>query len=246
MELPQKQLDRWFAKAPGKTLLAAESNVLSDLLPRLFGYHLLQIGGPGQSEWLDAARIPHRIHLSPGCPCHFKGSCLIGNLEELPFAPDSIDVVLLPHMLEFTRHPQQILQEVYNILIPGGYVVILGFHTWSLWGLARLMKDHKEMPWRGTFYSSHRIRHWLTQLGYSIEDHKTLYFRPPLEDAEMLEKLSFMESIGSTLWPFLGGAYLILAKKRVASLTQIRPNSNHKRVRIHNSVPQPTARSSDG
>lgn len=243
MKISQGQFDRWFAKPPGKVLLEAESNLLSDLLPRLFGYYLLQLGGPSENNgWLKACRIPHLIHLSPSCPCAFTGTCVIGPFDDLPFAPDSIDVALLPHVLEFSDNPQQILQEIYNVLIPEGYVVILGFHPWSLWGATKLFTNKKTLPWRGKFYSSYRVRRWLTHLGFDVEKHSTLFFRPPLSKVAGLQKLFFMEAIGQLLWPYLGGVYLIVAKKRVTSLIPVKSQLFAKRLRVPHSVAQPTAR----
>lgn len=242
MESRQKQLDHWFEQTPGRELLEMESQLLSHVLPRLFGYHLLQLGGPTHGNWLGHCRIPHKIYLNIEQPLHSNGSRLVADYHELPFLPDSLDVVLLPHVLEFTRHPRQILEEVYDILIPEGYVVILGFHPWSLWGLTRLFKNRKKMPWRGKFYSSFRVRHWLSSIGYEIEDHKTLFFRPPLSNKKWLRRLLFLEATGQLLWSYLGGVYLIVAKKRVEAVTPIFSNSLTRRVKVPRGVAQPTAR----
>jgi len=39
----------------------------------------------------------------------------------------------MPHTLEFTNDPHQVLREVDRVLIPEGHVVILAFNPWSLW-----------------------------------------------------------------------------------------------------------------
>lgn len=243
MKITQGQFDRWVAKPPGKVLLEAESNLLSDLLPRLFGYYLLQLGGPSENNgWLKACRIPHLIHLSPSCPCAFTGTCVIAPFEELPFVPDSIDVALLPHVLEFSDNPLQILQEIYNVLIPEGYVVVLGFQPWSLWGITKLFKNKKTLPWRGKFVSSFRMRSWLESLGFDIEKHETLFFRPPLSKLSTLQKLFFMEAVGQLLWPYLGGVYLLVAKKRTTAFVPIKSRLFAKHLPVHPSMAQPTAR----
>jgi SAM-dependent methyltransferase len=234
-------MDQWFAKAPGSILIETESSLLSNLIPHLFGYYLLQLGMTSKNNWLSNCRIPQRIHLSPECPCHFVGPCVQGNFEELPFLPDSIDVALLPHVLEFAHNPQQILEEVYRVLIPEGYAVILGFHPWSLWGLAKVFVGRKKIPWVGKFYSSYRVRHWLTLQGFKVEDHETLFFRPPLTNTKWLKKLFFLEAVGQLLWPYLGGVYLIVAKKRVATLTPFRSKLLSKYVKVTHGVVQPTA-----
>ena len=47
-----------------------------------------------------------------------------------------------------------------------------------------------------------------------------------------MQKLHFMERIGHRFWPFFSGAYLVVAKKRVATLTPIRPRWRPRRSRL--------------
>jgi ubiquinone/menaquinone biosynthesis C-methylase UbiE len=56
------------------------------------------------------------------------------DLRELPFAANSIDLAVMPHVLESHDNPHQILREVERILIPDGQLVITGFNPLSLWG----------------------------------------------------------------------------------------------------------------
>ena len=60
---------------------------------------------------------------------------VINGYEELPFATHSIDLVVMPHILEFAEDPHQVLREVERVLVPEGHVVITGFNPASLWGL---------------------------------------------------------------------------------------------------------------
>ena len=39
----------------------------------------------------------------------------------LPIESNSIDLVLLPHILEFSANPHQILREVHRVLVPEGH-----------------------------------------------------------------------------------------------------------------------------
>ncbi|MCQ4062135.1 class I SAM-dependent methyltransferase, partial [Klebsiella pneumoniae] len=55
--------------------------------------------------------------------------------EELPFESQSLDMIVLPHVLEFSEDPHQLLREVERVLMPEGRVVITGFNPMSLWGL---------------------------------------------------------------------------------------------------------------
>ncbi len=53
---------------------------------------------------------------------------------------DSIDLVFLPHTLEFSADPHQVLRETERVLIPEGRVIILGFNPLSSLGLWRLFR----------------------------------------------------------------------------------------------------------
>jgi SAM-dependent methyltransferase len=242
MQKNKSELQQWFASPPGSIILEAESKILSHTLSNVFGYHLLQLGWITQHDWLKHSRISRPVYLTPVCPSDFSGTCVQGSFVDLPFLPDSIDAVLLPHVLEFIDNPQQVLQEVDQVLIPEGQVIIVGFQPWSLFGLIRLFSKHKQLPWRGKFYSSYRIRGWLRDQGYKIEEEKTLFFRPLLQNSKTLQKLLFMEAVGQLVWPYLGSIYLIVARKRVAGVTPIRASRLKKHVRVAHSVTQPTAR----
>jgi hypothetical protein len=41
-----------------------------------------------------------------------------------------------------------------------------------------------------------------------------------------------LENLGSRFWPILGGAYFLVAKKRVATLTPIKPRWRPHRSRL--------------
>jgi len=46
----------------------------------------------------------------------------------LPFAEQSLDLVVMPHTLEFSRDPHSCLREVERVLVPDGRGVICGFN----------------------------------------------------------------------------------------------------------------------
>ena len=128
MSLRSTQLNHWFNTPLGKRLLQQEVDALQQILPHLFGYHLLQIGNFGEGCLLESSRIMHRFILTTTPPVtHSAFSHVYAAVTTLPFASDSLDVVVLPHTLEFEENPHEILREVERILIPEGWVVIFGF-----------------------------------------------------------------------------------------------------------------------
>jgi SAM-dependent methyltransferase len=60
---------------------------------------------------------------------------IITDFAALPFSANSLDLVVLPHTLEFNGDPHATLREVERVLVPEGRVVICGLNPTSLWGL---------------------------------------------------------------------------------------------------------------
>lgn len=217
-------LCHWFARSPGRSLLAVESHALRAVWPRLFGKVAVQLGGVGTIDMLEACNAPQRVLLSlPGVPVGSAGR-VYGTVEELPFDARSVDLMLLPHTLEFSEDPHQVLREVSRVLTPEGHAVILGFNPFSLWGLWRLAaRRQRAMPWSGHFLQLNRLKDWFKLLGFELVQGSMLYYRPPLHSETSMDRLRFLEKAGDRWWPMAGAVYLLVAKKRVLGMTPLRP-----------------------
>lgn len=239
-------LRQWYATPLGRTLAACEQSRLDESLGNLFGYHLLQVGTPQGGDLTAASRISHRMLLADRAtdlPSQGDSEGCIGLPEALPVAGDSIDLLLLPHVLAFADDPHQVLREAERVVIPEGHVAVLGFNPWSLWGLCRLVLGwRRQAPWCGRFLSPWRVKDWLSLLGFDTVLLHHMYYRPPLRHPGLLERLSFLERWGRRGWPILGGGYLLVAKKRVATLTPIRPRWRPRRALVATGLAGPTVR----
>lgn len=58
---------------------------------------------------------------------------VVARPSELPLASDSVDVLVLHHTLDVTRHPQQVLRESVRVLRPGGTLLLVGFDPIGRW-----------------------------------------------------------------------------------------------------------------
>ena len=235
----------WYDTPVGNRLLDIERRKLDAILPNLFGYHLLQVGCMVDDDLLGASRISHRIVIDVVEDRPLQCVRLRAYPDRLPIASDSVDVVVLPHTLEFEADPHQALREIDRILIPEGHVVILGFNPWSWWGLRRLFRRRRRdtYPWCGRFRSLPRIKDWLALLGFDIVMTSGYFFRPPLNHDRIMRRLNFIETAGARWLPMLSGAYLLVAKKRVLTLTPIKPRWRPRRSLIGADMPEPTTRS---
>lgn len=212
------RFEEWLQTPQGRYLLDWEQDGLDRLVADLFGYHAVQLGLPG-FELLRANRMPRRINCGP------QGRDLRCSEYELPFATSSLDLVLLPHVLEFSAHPHRVLREVERVLVPEGSVVISGFNPLSLWGLRRLLaRRGAEAPWSGHYRSAMRIRDWLNLLGFEIQESRFGCYAPPLRTPQWLERWGCIDRAGSRWWPVLGAGYLLHGVKRVQGMRLITPH----------------------
>jgi len=241
-ESTRQQLRDWYEGMPGQWLEAEEQRLLNEILPTLFGYHLLQVGVSYMDDCLVSSKIPNQMVMDidePPCVDNLREvslkrvNYLRGAPECLPIASDSLDVLMLSHTLEFTSNPHEILREADRTLIPDGHVIIFGFNPWGWWMLWRvILRWRGKPPWCGRFIRFSRLRDWLQLLGFDIVEAHGYFYRPPFAHKGLMAKLSFFEKLGSRWWTFFSGAYLIVAKKRVATLTPIRPRWRPRRSRL--------------
>lgn len=225
MSTRAQKLNQWFESPLGERLLIAEKKLMQQILPHLFGYYLTQIEGMGDGRLLESSRIIHRYILTSSFPTtQLAYPEIWGKMDALPFANDSLDVVVVPHVLEFAEDPHVILRETYRVLIPEGHLIILGFNPLSLWGLWHwFLSRREEAPWCGEFLPVVRVKEWLSVLGFEKIEQHTLFFAPPFHHAPLMNTLEFLDRFGRRRMKDFGAVYCLVAKKRVATLTPIKP-----------------------
>ncbi|NNM58645.1 MAG: methyltransferase domain-containing protein [Legionellales bacterium] len=213
-------LSDWFETEQGKQLVAYECAQIARFLPDCFGSELLQIGGPRKSEWLDASPIKHKIYLSSEIGANADGSTCVAHPFYLPFLPDSLDVILLPHSLECVQEPRALLAEACDVLKPGGFMIITGINRKSLWGIQHgyqhLKSKYSYFPWLQQFLSIHSIENKLLQNNCVIDGtHIGCYQGVGEGNAAWLKEHSLLDILGPLLWPTFGAVYVILARKKI-------------------------------
>lgn len=214
---------RWYTEAVASRLMSAEKEELEIILAKLYGYHLVFVGDSSLTPLVETSLISHRILLNPEATANTPLSCLPSEIEAFPLRTDSVDVVVLAHALEHAANPHEVLREAHRVLIPEGHVVITGFNPVSMWGLWHGWKQVTgKIPREGKMLSMNRLKDWLKLLNFQIVGGHGFYFRPPLASSTWQERLAFMERWGQNCWPFLGGAYTLVAVKRVVPLTPMR------------------------
>ena len=213
----------WLESTLGRYVLAREQVMYDAVVSDIFGFNALQIGLL-QLDALKSSRIPHLMHVG-----NREGDALCES-DYLPFAESCIDLVCLPHVLEFSLNPHQTLREVERILVPEGHLILTGFNPMSAWGIKQaLIKESiyvkdESYPWHGHFFTLSRIKDWLALLGLEFVSGSMNAYEPPVNDEKWLKRFNCMDALGEKWWPMLGGIYFIVAKKRVVNITLLKPN----------------------
>lgn len=213
----------WFASARGRYLLSWEQKHVDHQVADIFGFNALQLGMCSH-DYLRANRMPNRMRCAPDIGTDSVGVSLFADGEELPFESQSLDLVVLPHVLEFVPNPHQVLREVERVLVPEGHVLISGFNPMSLWGMRRVLAGHLgEFPWTGHYLSALRLKDWLSLLGFEHRHAFSGCFVPPVASEVWLRRWSFMETAGRYCWPFGGAVHVFHAVKKVPGMRLIEP-----------------------
>jgi SAM-dependent methyltransferase len=192
----------------------------------VFGFRAVQIGLP-EVDFLRQNRISYRFTLALE-----PGAALAADPLQLPLASQSVDLVVLPHVLEGHPNPHDVLREVERVLRPEGQVVISGFNTASLWRVRQLFAPrHNGAPWDAKFIGLLRLREWLRVLGFELNGGKFGCYAPPFRNEVWLKRFAFMDKAGARWWPVTGGVYVVRAVKRVHGMRIVTPAWRQERAR---------------
>jgi SAM-dependent methyltransferase len=223
----------WFDTPLGQYLLEREQPFFDKAVADVFGYNAFQLGLP-ELDLLRASRIQLRLRVDASGAAGIQA-----DFRDLPIASNSADLVVLPHVLEFSDSPHQILREVARVLLPEAHVVIACFNPWSLWGFRRAFTRNGRYPWNGRFLNLPRVKDWLALLGLELTAGQMSCYVPPCANEKWLERFTFMEAAGDRWWPVAGGVYFLQAVKRVRGLRLIMPKWSDRLASKKNLAPAP-------
>ena len=220
-------LAQWMQSAPGAELLRMEVARVHAAVGNLFGYHCLQVGDLAGEDLLCASRILGRtvVDIDGGAPRR-PYPLVCGAATALPIDSHAVDVVVLPHVLEFEPQPHDALREASRVLVPEGSLLVLGFNPMSVIGLKRVLKYRTaDAPWCGTYFTAGRLRDWLALLGLDIVDQRPCFGSASGTAAGRPGVRAYAEWMP----PALASARLVVAKKRVNAMLPVRARWKPKR-----------------
>ncbi len=219
-----QSMEEWFAIPQGEYVLSREQAYFDAAVTDIFGFNALQVGMETQ-PLLRNSRMPLRLRGGEMTEANIR-FCF----DEVPLACESIDLVVLPHVLEFADNPHQILREVERVLMPEGNLLISGFNPYSLWGMRRALGRKQGYPWCGDFIALKRLKDWLALLGFVVVGVSYTAHVPPFNLSSTLARCRGIEMKSERWWSRSGGVYFIHALKRVPGMRLIQPKWNKKLV----------------
>ncbi|MGH1470091.1 MAG: class I SAM-dependent methyltransferase [Cellvibrionaceae bacterium] len=247
-------LEQWLNGSFGQELLSEEKELVDRALTDLYGFHLMQLGISRHVDLTEASTINHRFAFTPSSlipsslvppnslatsqlpPSPLEKASLEkhkkplltaqADIEKIPLGSESIDVALLHHVLEFTENPHQLLRETARVIIPRGYVVIVGFNPFSWFGVFKqfgrwfTQKTH----WRHHSLRLGRVLDWLTLLDFEPVSIEQGFYRWPIDHSSVMEKTRWYERVAKKTKLPMGGFYIIVARKDVVGMTPLKPS----------------------
>ena len=241
----------WTASPAGRYVLDWELEQLDRVVSNIFGYHALQLGMPQLDalrenrmscrglvlDAASAASAPYTVPPAEGSstangvaqqPRHAPEgrSTVWCDLLDLPFEAQSVDLMVMPHTLEFTSDPHRLLREAERVLMPEGQLLIVGFNSLSLWGARQSvgkLTGQPFLPARQDLIAFTRLKDWIKLLGFELERGRFGCYRPPLATDQWLGRYAFMEAAGDRWWPIFGAVYMVTAIKRVRGMRLVGP-----------------------
>lgn len=135
-----------------------------------------------------------------------------GELDDLPFLTDSIDVFIVWHNLDFHEAPERVVKELWRALSPNGYLLIIGSNNPCFFSSVNYIKPKEHLMNRNWLFRT------LLHQGFEVEIEHTFGFHPTRILTWPTRWLDSIEVVGQFCAPMMGSRFLLKARKSVFGL----------------------------
>ena len=171
--------------------------------------------GQGAVSWPLSG--PNRVALID--PCH------------LPLPDQSIDRVLMLHMLEGAADPESVLAETWRVMKGNGKLLMVVPNRMGIWA------HSEETPFgTGHPYSAGQIRSLLQKQQFSVDCTACALYMPPCSSRLGLSLAAPIEKVAARLFPAFGGVLIVEASKQLLAPTLVKKQT--QRLGFSVSLPQ--------
>jgi SAM-dependent methyltransferase len=221
----EQAMSAWYRTDLGQRLIDAEKKLVARAISGRFASMIAQLDSGYHDALFEKRLFGSGILVSQ---LENRALCPVvrAEPENLPFEPESLDMVLMHHTLDICDDPYQVVREGAMALKPGGLLIVLGFNPYSIWGLRALLQGRhgRANIWSSRFIRSGRVEDWMHLLNFELERHERHVFTLPYIRPRWLTQNRFFSKLQESILPFSGSVYLLVGYKQV--LGKISPSPN--------------------
>ena len=131
---------------------------------------ILQIGGLGwENDFIDCSLYQSFSVLDAKKLGWDEAHKIQAKSYALPLQSNSIDMIIVPHLLEFDAARFQTFRELERVLKPEGILLVMNFNPLSFWVRYQFLLDKRLADsWHGHFISRSRLFDWLKLLNFEV------------------------------------------------------------------------------
>lgn len=202
-----------------------ENELIAQISSSILIENALLLGNTHQTSLLQSCCSQHR-HLAcdhyPRTNMHSQTKEIhkltqfyLSHFTDLPYAKESMDFIILPHVLEFSKEPKVILHEAYECLSERGSLLIFSFSPLSRF--TPLVNSKNKARFSPLSLST--TKQLLTETDWNITASQSFFSL--LSYMPETKPLPFIEKFVMPYLPFLCNAYWIIAQKNSAPHSEI-------------------------
>ncbi len=168
--MKRKFLFSFYETPHGKLLQKLERDYLRRSITVSCKQTILQLGYLGwEDAFIDCSFFQKYSILDTkgkGCADAVK---ICAKSYNLPIQSETVDLFIVPHLLEFDAYRFQTMREIERVLKPEGEIIILNFNPLSFWIRLQFLWNIKMSDsWVGHFIIRRRILDWLNLLNFEV------------------------------------------------------------------------------
>jgi len=168
---PRQLFMEWYHSTPsGQKLRDSEASYLLNSLQLTYYQRILQVGRLGMERQYIVGEFSRNFALvTDEATAGPSGTnSVMATMRDWPIASESMDILILPHLIEFETDPHRVLNEAERVLKPEGRLFIFGFNPWNLQGLLP-SRGQSPSDWNTRFVGCFQIMEWLNLLKFEAE-----------------------------------------------------------------------------
>lgn len=143
-------------------------------------------------------------------PIHSENRTILGDEMRPPFASNSVSRIVMLHTLEHADAPQELLRVVWQLLEPGGQLLLMVPNRQGLWSRVGTTPFAT-----GKAYTLIELKTLLGDADYTLREVSTSLYLPPSAHPLWFKLSGLCEMVGHMLFPRRGGILVIEAEKQI-------------------------------